>query len=94
MLFAKLQEVNISFVMSVSLSLSVRPSVRPHETTRLPLAGYSSDFLLGVLLKSVDKICLIQIGQYTRHFTRRRRYFYDNISPNSNGNSKRLKQTL
>jgi len=33
--FAKLRKETISFVMSVCLS--VRPSVRPHGTTRLPL---------------------------------------------------------
>jgi len=78
--------------MSVSLFPSVRPSVGPHETTRLPLAGYSWDFLLGVLLKSVDKICLIKIGQNARHFTRRCRHLYDNTYPDSNRDSKRFKQ--
>ena len=37
--FAKLQKVVISIVMSVCLSL--RPSVCPHGTTRLPLDGFS-----------------------------------------------------
>lgn len=80
-----------SSCLSLYLYLFVRPSVDPHETTRLPLARYSWDFLLGVLLKSVDKICLIKIGQNTRHFTRRCRYLYDNTSPNSKGDTKRLK---
>jgi len=33
--FAKLQKRNIIFIMSV------RPSVRPHETTRLPVKEFS-----------------------------------------------------
>jgi len=37
--FAKLWKANISFVTSVCVS--VRPSVRPHGTTRLPLEGVS-----------------------------------------------------
>ena len=36
--FAKLRKVIISFVMSVRLS--VRPSVCPLESTRLPLDGF------------------------------------------------------
>lgn len=50
--------------------------------------------ILRVLLKSVDKIGLIKIGQNTRHFTRRSKYVYDNIYANYNGDIKRLKQVL
>jgi len=45
--FTKLRKAAISIVMSVSLS------VRPHETTRLPLAGFS----LNLTFEYFSKIC-------------------------------------
>ena len=41
--FAKLRRATISFVMSFCLSL--RSSVRPHGTTRLPLDSFSLNFI-------------------------------------------------
>ena len=40
---AKLQKVTISFFMSVHLSVL---SFRPHETSRLPLEGFSENFII------------------------------------------------
>jgi hypothetical protein len=43
---AKFRKATSSFVMSV------RPSVRPHGTTRVPLEGFSSNFIYGYFPKS------------------------------------------
>jgi hypothetical protein len=59
--FAKLQKATISFIMSV------RPSVRPNETIRLPLEWFSRN----LILQYFSKICrenssLIKIWQEER----------------------------
>jgi hypothetical protein len=46
--YAKLLKTTVSFVMSV------RPSFRPHVATRLPLEGFSLNFIF----EHVSKICL------------------------------------
>jgi hypothetical protein len=48
--FAKLQKVTISFFMSVHLSVF---DVRQHGTTRLPLEGFSENFII----EYFSKIC-------------------------------------
>jgi hypothetical protein len=50
---AKLRKGTISFF--ISLRLTVRPSVRSHETSRLPLDGFSLN-LVSAFGKSVEKI--------------------------------------
>jgi hypothetical protein len=51
--FAKFRKVTISFVMSV------RPSVRPfvclHGTIRLPLGGFSLNWIVEFFLKTVEQ---------------------------------------
>jgi hypothetical protein len=39
--FAKLRKATINFVMCVCVRLSMRRSVRPYVTTRLPLEGFA-----------------------------------------------------
>jgi len=46
--WAKLRKATISFVMSA------HPSVRPHGTTRVPLDGFSCNFMF----RYVSKNCL------------------------------------
>jgi hypothetical protein len=48
--FAKLRKATISFVMSV------RPSVPPHRTTRLPMDGFSWNLIFECFLKIAEKI--------------------------------------
>jgi len=56
--FAKLRKATISFVMSVCPPIppSVRPSICPHGTTRLPLEGVSLNLIFDIFRKPVDKI--------------------------------------
>ena len=51
--FAKLQKATITFVMSV------RPSVCPHRTIRLPLDGNRLNLIFETFLKSVEKFQFI-----------------------------------
>jgi hypothetical protein len=70
--------------LSTSSCLSIRPSVRPHGTTRLPLDGFNEIWYLGFFRKSVEKIrVLLKSDENNRCFAWRRFYIYDNISLNS-----------
>jgi len=75
--FAELRKATISFVMSP------RPSVHPHGTTRLPLDGFSWNFVFDYF----SKVCLIQVSLKSkkrhRYFTWSHIYIYDSISLNS-----------
>jgi len=63
--FEKLRKATISFVMSVRLS----PSVRPHETSRLPLKGSSWDLMFEYLSK-VQKIQVsLKLDKNSGYFT-------------------------
>jgi hypothetical protein len=72
--FAKLRQATISFVMPDSLS--VRPSVRPHET-RLPLGEFSLNFISEYFRKSVEEIQVsLQSNEPKGYFTWRPRHFF------------------
>jgi hypothetical protein len=71
----------------------VRPYLRPHGTTRLPLYGFSWN--LSIFRKSVVKIqVLLKSDKGNVHFTCRRVYVHDSISQNSSQNGKCFRQKL
>ena len=77
--FAKLREVTISYVTSV----------RPKGTTRLPLDGFSLNFIF----RYFSKICgkkklkiLLKSDKNNGHFTWRQKYIYNEISLDSSQN--------
>ena len=94
-----MRKVTISFVMSVRLSLclSVRPSVRPHETSQLPLDGFSWN----LTIENFSKTCPENSNFINKksdkkngYFIRRPVYVYDNVLLNYSWNGKRIKQKL
>jgi hypothetical protein len=85
--FAELRQVIISIVMSV------RPSVCPHGTTRVPVDGFSRYFTL--FRKSVAKIKLAsKYDKNNGYFTWRPMWIYDNISLHSSYNETCLRQKM
>ena len=82
--FAKSQKATISFVMSV------RPSVRTHETTRFLLEGCGWNLIFELLFrKSVEKIQVsLKSEKNNGYFTYRSFHIYDNILLNSSQNDK------
>jgi len=65
--FTKFPKVTISFVMSV----------RPHETTRIPLNGFSRSLILDYFQKSVEKIQVsLKSDKNNGCFTCRQIYIY------------------
>jgi len=63
-MFAKLQKVTISFIMSAHLS------VRPYGKTRLPLDGFLRYFMLSVFENLLKKIqVLIKSNKNKGYFT-------------------------
>jgi hypothetical protein len=92
--FAKLRKSTICFVMSASCL--VCPSARPHGTTRLPLDGFSRNFLYEFLFRksvaiSQDSLkCVKDNG----HFTWRPMNNSDNISLNSSWNEVYYRQNF
>jgi hypothetical protein len=78
--FSKLWTATISFFMS--LCASIRPSFRPHETTRLSLwTNFHEFWYLGLNPKSVDKIqILLKYDKISRYLAWRRVHNYGNIS--------------
>ena len=91
--FAKLRKTNISFIMSVCPS--VRPSVRPHGTTRLPLTELREIWYLSIFRKSVKEIqVLVKSDKNNGHFTWKPIYVFDHFSLSFSQNWKRFRQTL
>jgi hypothetical protein len=73
--FAKLRKTTTSFVMSI------RPSVRQHGTTRLPLDGFSWNLISEDFSKSVEKIQVsLKSDTNKGHFTWRPIYIFLIIS--------------
>ena len=70
---AKVRMATIIFVMYVL------PSVRLHETTRLPLYGFLWNFKIWYFSIQI----LLRSDETNRYFTWRPMYIYDNISPSS-----------
>ena len=65
--------------------MSVRPSVLPHGTTRLPLDAFSWNLIVhNFFRKSVEEIQVsLKSDNKNGYFTWRPEYIYDNISLNS-----------
>jgi hypothetical protein len=62
--FSNVRKAPISFVMSI------RPSVCPHGSTRLPLDGFAWDLILEFFRKSVEKIqVLLKSDKNNGYFT-------------------------
>jgi hypothetical protein len=70
--FAKLRKETISFLMPVRPS--IRPSVRPHGTTRLPLEGLSLNLIFGYFLENLERKF-----EFSSQFAKNNGYFYINI---------------
>jgi hypothetical protein len=81
--FAKSRKATITFV------LSVRPSVRPHGRTRLPLDGFSWNLIFQDFSKNLSRKFQVSLkyGKNNRYFTWRPKYMYD-MSLNSSSNLK------
>jgi hypothetical protein len=71
--FAELRKADISFV------LFVRPSVRPRETIRLPLDGFSCNLIFEGFLK-ICRENSSSVKKNNGYFTRRPMHIYDNIA--------------
>jgi hypothetical protein len=93
--FAKLRKATISFVMPPSVRLSVRPSVRPHGTSRLPPNGFSWNLIFREYFeKSVEKIQVsLRSDKNNGYFTRRSGSVYDSMSLNSSWSVKSFIQS-
>ena len=71
--FAKLRKATISFMF-------VRPSVRPHGTTRLPLTDFHEIWYLSIFRKSVDRTqVFLKTNKNKIYFTWRPIYIFDHM---------------
>jgi hypothetical protein len=94
--FAKLRKTTISYIMSVclSVSLSVCLSVCPHATSRLPLDGFSWNFIFEDFRTSVENTqILLKSDKNNGYFAWRPMYIYD-ISLRSSQSEKCFRQNL
>jgi hypothetical protein len=71
-------------------------SVRPHGTTRLPLNGYSRNFIPEDFFENLSKKFQVSLksDKNNRYFTSRHMCIYDSTLPNSSQNEKCLRQML
>ena len=73
--FAKFRKAAISFVMSI------RSSIRPHGTTRLPLDGFSWNLIFDYFSKVLENIQVsLKSEKNNGYFTCRPIYIFDHIS--------------
>jgi hypothetical protein len=75
----------IAKIVTSSFVMSIRPSVRPHGTTRLPLDGFSSDLIFEHFLKKDVKKIQVSLNSEKKneYFTWRALDIFDHISLSS-----------
>ena len=75
--------INLVMCDYPSVRVSVRPSVRPHGTTRSHWKDFQETWYLSILRKPVQKIQVsLKFGKHNGYFTWRPRYIFDHISLN------------
>jgi len=91
--FQQISKMTNSFVMSVGLS--VRPTVRPHGTTRFHWSEFRKIWYQSIFRKSAEKIPIsLKPDKNNGHFAWRPQYTYDNISLSSSHDDKSFRQML